>query len=148
MANSIIGSSGSGIVIKETPVHLSDEKLKGLLSQTYERAQKDMSATKPTNFYGLFLSVAGTLFLSLLTSDYKGIGAVSAEIVTISVWIICILCALIGIILLLVAGTEKTKRDTSERDTAVNEVFQQCISNGKNSASEFIADNRNFERFM
>ena len=49
MSNSIIEQSDPGIVAKETPVRLSDEKLKNMLSRTYERAQKDMSVVKFRN---------------------------------------------------------------------------------------------------
>ena len=35
MSNSIIEQSDPGIVAKETPVRLSDEKLKNMLSRTY-----------------------------------------------------------------------------------------------------------------
>ena len=63
MANKIINSSDPGIVAKETTVHLSDEKLRGIMSRTYERAQKDADTIKFHKFYSVFLSIAGTLFL-------------------------------------------------------------------------------------
>lgn len=124
MSNSIIEQSDPGIVAKETPVRLSDEKLKNMLSRTYERAQKDMSVVKFRNYYSIFLSIAGTLFLSLLTSTFGAVGNISAECVTKFVWAICIASAILGFILMGITVSEKTKDDTSERDRAVSEVFE------------------------
>lgn len=128
MPNNIIEQSDPGIVAKETPVRLSDEKLRNMLSRTYERAQKDMSATKFRKFYSVFLSVAGTLFLSLLTSTFDAVGKISAETVTIIAWIICVSSAILGFILMGLTVSEKTKSDTVDRDKAVDEVFNLYFS--------------------
>lgn len=125
MPNNIIEQSDPGIVAKETPVRLSDEKLRNMLSRTYERAQKDMSAVKFRKFYSIFLSVAGTLFLSLLTSTFGSVGKISAGAVTVIVWMVCIGSAVIGFILMGLTVSEKTKNDTADRDKAVDEVFNQ-----------------------
>ena len=128
MPNNIIEQGDPGIVAKETPVRLSDEKLRNMLSRTYERAQKDMSKTKFHNFYSVFISIAGTLFLSLLTSTFGAVGKISAEIVTTIAWILCIASAVLGFVLMGVAVTIKTKNDTTDRDKAVDEVFNQYFS--------------------
>lgn len=125
MPNNIIEKSNPGIVAKETPVRLSDEKLRNMLSRTYERAQMNMSATKFRHFYSVFLSVAGTLFLSLLTSTFDAVGKISTETVTIIAWIICIGSAILGFVLMGLTVSEKTKSDTIDRDKAVDEVFNQ-----------------------
>ena len=39
----IIDTKDEGIVVKETPISISDEKLRNSLSRAYEEAQKDMS---------------------------------------------------------------------------------------------------------
>ena len=39
MVNSIINQDDLGIVVKESVIHLSDEKLNNVLLRTYERAQ-------------------------------------------------------------------------------------------------------------
>jgi len=128
MPNNIIEQSDPGIVAKETPVRLSDEKLRSMLSRTYERAQKDLSAPKLRNHYSIFLSIAGTLFLSLLTSTFGPIGSMSAENVTIFAWVICIVSALLGFVLMGMAVSQKTQSDTSARDAAVSEVFNSSFS--------------------
>lgn len=128
MSNNIIEQSDPGIVAKETPVRLSDEKLRNMLSRTYERAQRDMSSWKIYKSYSMLLSVAGTLFLSLMTSTFNEVGSLSTEIVTCIVWIMCILFALFGFILMGISVSVKMRSDTTERDKAVDEVFEQYFS--------------------
>lgn len=125
MPNNIIEKSDPGIVAKETPVRLSDEKLRNMLSRTYERAQKDMSAIKFPKFYSVFLSISGTLFLSLITSTFSSVGKINASVVTGIAWGICISSAILGFILMGITVTNKTKSDTLKRDEAVNEVFEK-----------------------
>ena len=123
----IIDTKDEGIVVKETPIRISDEKLRNALSRTYEEAQKDMSKFHFYNLYSVFLSIAGTLFLSLLTSDFHAIGPVTAEKVTIGAWIVCIGSGLLSAILACYKVSQKTKNDTSDRDDAVEKVFNQHI---------------------
>lgn len=125
MANNIIDHTDSGIVIKESPIHLSDEKLRNILLRTYEHAQQDSQSVKLHKFYGVFLSIAGTLFLTLLTSSFHAFGSISSEMVTTFVWIICIASALFGFVLLAVHVSERMQSDTSKRDKAVDEIFEQ-----------------------
>lgn len=37
----IINDDDAHIIVKETPVHLTDEKIKSILYRTYERVQKE-----------------------------------------------------------------------------------------------------------
>lgn len=79
------------------------------------------------NLYSVFLSIASTLFLSLLTSDFHAIGYITAEKVTIGAWVICISSGFLGAILACYKVSQKTKNDTSNRDVAVKKVFTQHI---------------------
>jgi len=83
------------------------------------------------NLYSVFLSIASTLFLSLLTSDFHAIGSITAEKVTSGAWIVCIGSGLLGTFLACYKVSQKTKNDTSNRDDAVEKVFNQHIQ--KNS---------------
>ena len=123
----IIDTKDEGIVVKETPIRISDEKLRNALSRVYEEAQKDMSKFHFYNLYSVFLSIASTLFLSLLTSDFHAIGSVTAETVTIGAWVVCIGSGFLGAILACYKVSQKTKNDTSNRDDAVEKVFNQHI---------------------
>lgn len=58
----IIDTKDEGIVVKEIPISISDEKLRNSLSCAYEEAQKDMSTFHFYNLYSVFLSIASTLF--------------------------------------------------------------------------------------
>ena len=95
----IIDTKDEGIVVKEIPISISDEKLRNSLSCAYEEAQKDMSTFHFYNLYSVFLSIASTLFLSLLTSDFHAIGSITEEKVTIGAWVICISSGFLGAIL-------------------------------------------------
>lgn len=123
MSNKIIDSSDPGIVARETKIQLSDEKLKAIMCRTYERAQKDSEKICLHKFYDVFLSVASTLFLTLLTSSFNNIGKVSSEIVTTTVWIIFIIMLILGFILMSIHVSHKTQTHTNERDIAVDEIF-------------------------
>lgn len=127
MANKIIDSTDPGIVAKETTVHLSDEKMRGVMARTYERAREDAESVKFHKFYGVFLSIAGTLFLSLLTSTFNDIGTFKAETITIIAWGMCAVSAVLGFILLGVHVTDKIKNHTNERDEAVDELFERAF---------------------
>lgn len=123
----IIDTKDEGIVVKETPISISDEKLRNSLSRAYEEAQKDMSTFHFYNLYSVFLSIASTLFLSLLTSDFHAIGSITAGQVTKGAWGICIGSGFLGGILACYKVSQKTKNDTSNRDVAVKKVFNQHI---------------------
>lgn len=121
--NSIIDQNDSGIVVKETSVKISDEKLKNMLSKAYERAQQDANKIVLNKYYGVFLSIAGTLVVTLVTSEFRSLGCFSSGAVTDIVWVICIICALVGFILLWLNVKEKTSYKTNARDQAVDEIM-------------------------
>ena len=124
----IIDTKDEGIVVKETLISISDEKLKNSLSRAYEEAQKDMSKFHFYNLFSVFLSIAGTLFLSLITSNFNAIGSITSETVTIGAWAICIISGFSGVILACYKVSQRTKNDTSSRDNAVKKVFHEHIS--------------------
>lgn len=124
MANNIIDKSDPGIVMQETTVSLTDEKLKSILLKTYERAQADMNKPSLSKHYSVFLSIAGTLFLTLLTSDFGSIGKIDADIVTWSARIIFVICAVGGFILMGITVNKKTKSNTEDRDKAISDIFE------------------------
>lgn len=123
--NNIIDLDDEGIVAKETPVKLSDEKLRGMLSRVYERAVSDMGKMSFRKSYGTFLTISGTLLLALLTSDFRPIAGVSGDCVTLVAWAVLIVCFVIGMALLLYTVKKKASIDTSARDKAVEDVFRE-----------------------
>lgn len=123
----IIDSSDPGVVATEMPIRLSDEKLKAILSSTYERALKDNNQFKLYKHYGVFLSIAGTLFLSLLTSSFRNIGPIDASIILYVAIAVCIATAGLGFVLMAVAVSKKTKSDMDSRDKAIQEMLNSII---------------------
>lgn len=126
--NIIVCDDDSRIIMQEKPVYLSDEKLKGIMLKTYEKALMDAEKPKFYNHYGIFFSIFTTLLLSLLTSSFQDIGQIKAETLTILAWCLCIGCLLVGILMLSISTHHKSKYNTNNRDKAINEIFQQHCS--------------------
>lgn len=125
MANTIIKQTNQGIVLEETPVTLSDEKLQSILLRTYEKANSDATKWHWYKLYGVFLSVAGTLFLTIMTSSFNKIGDIEPNIVKCCVIIITIIAAVLGFVFLGVSVNRKKKNDTETRDASIQEIMEK-----------------------
>ena len=121
--NSIINQTNQGIVLEETQITLSDEKLNGMLLHTYEKAVADTTKWKFYKLYGVLLSVAGTLFISVLTSTFNNIGQLNSDIVRIFVICLTIITAIVGFVFLGISINQKKKSDTEVRDTTIKKVI-------------------------
>lgn len=122
MANNSIIQSNQGIVLEETQVTLSDEKLNGMLLRTYEKAVKDVSRWRFYKLYGTFLSIAGTLLVTLLTSSFNSVGQISAESIRIGAIIATVLFGLLGFVCLALSVNQKKRSDTEIRDASIKEI--------------------------
>lgn len=123
----IMNGEDAHIIVKETPVHLTDEKIKSILYRTYERAQSDVSVKKWYDYYDCCFSVAGTLFLTLLTASFnKTFGIEPEGLANIARWMLGI-SLLAGIVFLIFKLKAKRQSDMSNRDIAVEEVFSKYI---------------------
>ena len=129
MPTNIIDKSAPGIVMQETQISLSDEKLKSLLLRTYEAALRDANSPKYYKTYSVLLSIAGTLLITLLTSSFSSLGQISADTITVIAWIVFCGCAITGFIFLWIAARKKMSYDTSARDKAISEIFEGHCSN-------------------
>lgn len=127
ISNNII-QSDSGIIIQETSITLTDEKLQGILLHTYERAISDNGKWHFYKLYGTFLSIAGTLLITILTSTFNGFGAIDSSKIQIFSIILMIIFGLLGFICLGISVNQKKKNDTEERDTAISEIFEKYAS--------------------
>lgn len=125
MANNIIRQSNQGIVMEETPVTLSDEKLNGILLRTYEKAVADVSEWHFYKLYSVLLSIAGTLFVSLFTSEFNNLGSIDASTVKVVVIVITITSAIAGFILLAISVNQKKKSDTEKRDDSIKQIIDK-----------------------
>ena len=120
-----IDSNELEIVCVDTKINLSDEYLIRLLSHVYEIARKDAKKINFAKSYGIFFSVALTLFLALITSEFKPIGTMSSNIVRIIAIVICACSFIVGGILLAIYIRNKDLAATEERDKAIEEVMNQ-----------------------
>ena len=121
--NNIIKQSNQGIVLEETAVTLSDEKLNGILLHTYEKAVQDVTKWHYYKLYNVLLSIAGTLFVSLFTSSFNDFGHFGADKIRITVVIITIISAVVGFVFLGISVNQKKKSDTEVRDASIKEII-------------------------
>lgn len=115
------------LIVKETLVHLSDEKIKTILSKTYEQAQKDMGKKSICDYYGCWFSISATLALTLATATFHDFLFFSANNLTNMAKIFFVLFAIGGIASLLLKLNTKTRTDTTNRDKAIDSVFSTYI---------------------
>ncbi|MCU6724516.1 Uncharacterised protein [uncultured Clostridium sp.] len=123
----IIDSSDTGIVVTETKVTISDEKLNRMLSKTYEAAQKNSNKFKLHSLWSVCWSITGTLCMSLLTSSFNEIGSIDARSVTNWAIALCILFGIAGLVLVIWRINDKSSNDTESRDKAVNEIIEAFL---------------------
>ncbi len=125
-AKNIINSN-RGLILEETSLTLSDEKLNGILLHTYEKAVANVSKFNFRNLYKELLSVATTLFVTLFTSDFKSIGSFDSKSVKNFVISIIIVTATIGFIFAILSVYDKKKSDTEERDNSIKEIIDKYL---------------------
>lgn len=114
-----IDTNGGSIICTGTNIGISDDRLVNILSRTYETARRDATKFSFFGCYNILFSIAGTLLITLLTSEFKSIGSVSAENVTIAVWIIFSICLIGGMIMVSIHFGQKGAGMIEERDKAV-----------------------------
>lgn len=138
-SNSIVTSSNK-IICRETSIQLSDEKLKGVLSKVYEAARKDACKFKPYKHYGIFISIAGTLLITLLTTEFKAIGSITATDMKTGAWVLFGISAIIGFALALWNVSKQHVSENEERDktihTTITDILKTYRIEEKNAPSE------------
>lgn len=123
--NNIIDSKDPGIVVNETKITISDEKLSSLLLKAYEAAQQDSRIFRIHDLWGIFWSIAGTLVVALITTDkFASIGPFESEGTRILIIIVCVITTIIGIVLSICRVREKAKNDIISRDKAVEKIVE------------------------
>lgn len=127
MESNIIDSSDSGIVITETRVTISDEKLNSMLIKAYEAAQRDAHAFQLHDLWSVCLSIAFTLIIAILTSTFNPIGTLDASVVRTLAIAICAFFSFAGIVLAIWRIRNKSYNDTIARDNAVKEIAETYI---------------------
>ena len=122
--NSIVTSSDK-IICTETTIQLSDEKLKAMFSKVYEIARKDANKFHLHNHFGVFLSLGGTLLLSLLTADFKHFSFIEDGVLEKCCWWVSIGAILIGLLLAIVNVSVRHNNENEERDRAIETILSE-----------------------
>ncbi len=131
MANNLIDTSLGDIVIQEKPIRVTDEKLSNMLAKTYEQARKDACKFKIYKHYGVFLSIAGTLFVTLITATCHDFLGIKSEIITAIFWGIFSISLLTGIVLAMLCASFKRNSENDERDLAVEKILNSITNKNK-----------------
>ena len=122
------------VVCFVTNIHLTDARLKNTLSDIYETARKDARKFKIYRFFGVPLSVSSTLFVTLLTADFKTFSFVDGTTLETIGWWIASVCLVIGVVLALMCATCKDNKEKDERDAAISKVMSVIMhSDGANN---------------
>lgn len=124
-----IETIGSEVICREIKIQMTNEKLKNILMRTYEHARNDAAKKHVRDYWDVFLSVSGSLLLAIITADFKSIGQVPKEIVTIVVWGIFILSSALAIINFIIKYSTHDYNVNTERDIAIENVMQEIIKN-------------------
>lgn len=117
----------SEMLIKETPIRLSDQALNTIQLHTYEKAVKNVTKWHFYKLYAPFLSVAGTLAFSVFTSTFNSIGSLSSDDVKKYVILGAIILGAAGLICLFIAINKRITANTDERDQAIKEIQNQYL---------------------
>ena len=129
--NNIIKHSNQGIVVEEIEIKLSDEKLSSMLLNAYEKASNITSKWHFYKLYSVLLSIAGTLFLALLTTTFNDVGQLKADLIRNIIIVATISCAVVGFIFLGISVNKKKENDTAVRNAAIKEIMEQYLPSKK-----------------
>lgn len=120
-----IGSSGKPVVVSDTQLQLSDERLRRILGAMYEKGESDGRRSSPWKSCAPYFSIAFTLLLTLMTSDFRSILGMSSETIA-KIAILLLLASLaVGIFLLLWTRNARNNHFYEKRDKAVEEALKQ-----------------------
>jgi len=132
MANNLSLISNDKIVVQERSIQVTDEKLNRLLLTTYEKARKDANSFKLYNHYGLFISIAGSLIVTLLTSTFHDLEKISSKTLTGIAWSVFAVSLITGIVLALIRASKQGSDEHDERDKTVGEILERIVSDEGN----------------
>lgn len=126
--NSLIDTSGGEFVIQEKSIHVTDEKLNRMLSDTYECARKDAKRFRWYDHYGVFFSIAGALIVPLLTSNFRDFDFIEGQTLNGIAWLVCVLSLIIGVILTIVRASNNGANEVDDRNNAVDRIMSGILN--------------------
>jgi len=125
MPKSNLDTAGNNFAVKSDNILASEDKLKITLNSVYEAARKNSTKFHITSCYSVLFSISFTLLVTLFTSNFKAIGSVTAESVTVIAWVAFLACLVLGIICLVLFYRGTHSNWEEERDKTVNSKIEQ-----------------------
>lgn len=116
------------IIVKSQNVKMSDDKLYRIQQKTYEFAEENANKFRLTNCWSVFASIGLTLFLTLITSEFQGIGSLSSNTVKWIAIIICAICLLLAFVLLVKMHNSSDPTHNEEREIAIEKAKNAIIN--------------------
>lgn len=125
MTKSNLDTVGSNYAVKNDTFTANEDTLKVKLNSVYESARKKSLEFHWSSCYGVLFSISLTLVGSLFTSDFRALGGLSAEHVTMIAWGLFLVCLVAGIISLVVFFRGKNSGWEEDRDQTVNSILTE-----------------------
>jgi len=121
------------LMSKEIKLTLSNLQLEKMLNEIYERCVEDFGKGIISKIRTGALSVAGTLFLTMLTSSFEDISIrntvlVSGEFIEPLAFGALILSAFVGFVFLFIEASMNKKRKEDNRTVAVREKLSEALA--------------------
>lgn len=137
-ATKAISSEKEDLIVENQNIKMNDDKLYRLQQLTYEKAVQNCNKIHPSSAWPVCLSIAATLFLTLLTSDFKSVGCVDADLVKKIAVGLCVLAVILFVVFLCVSFSRKpfSSKVTEERERAITEARNEIISKTSQKQSQ------------
>lgn len=113
----------SSVAVSDTDISMTEANLRLLMQGCYERAMKAACAWSFGELYPVLFSISGTLFLTLLTSNFHDALFLSSNAIKSIAWFICILAGILGIGAVAYHFWHKPTKLANERDGAIDELI-------------------------
>ena len=127
------GNTTKDIVVENQNVKLSDDKLYIIQLKTYELAEINTKQFRLSNLWPTCLSIAGTLLLTLLTSEFHSVGKLDSEKVTIVAGCLMAIFLVLGIVFLIHLHNSDNSSHNKERDEAIEKAKTEIIKKTQNN---------------
>lgn len=113
------------ISIIDAKFSLSDERLKNILSHTYEHGRSDAQKFHFCDHWGTCFSITFTASIPLWTADFRDFWKIPGNLLRDLVFLLFLGSLLVGIVFFILSLFNKNKEDANkERDTAVEKAIE------------------------
>lgn len=121
----VVKKRSSSVVVSDTDICMTEANLRLLMQGCYEQAMKAAGAWSFGDLYPVSFSISGTLFISLLTSDFHDALFLSSSAIKSIAILICVLAFILGLGALAYHFWHKSAKLANERDKVIDELISK-----------------------